>query len=130
MSKEEFNKIVDEAYEQYSIAYEKDNSVGLTLLVVRLDGQSTYRKPDKQMFIDLCTFDTHFSDTWGLKIEERILRQEERIGIINSKDIFVSKSYIGEDGKLTNEGQLKLDKLLPTKQIILTYNGKTIIYYE
>ena len=70
MNKEQ---IIDEAYENYSKEYEKDNSIGMCLLVARMDGKSTYRKPNKEMFVDLCTHDKTFSQKWGLKIEEREL---------------------------------------------------------
>jgi hypothetical protein len=77
MNKEQ-EKLVDEAYDFYSKEYEKDNSIGLCLLVQRVDGRATYRKPDRQMFEDLCQYDTEFSEKWGLKIEERELSTDER----------------------------------------------------
>jgi hypothetical protein len=72
MNKEQ-EELLDVAYENYSKEYEKDNSIGMCLLVKRLDGKSTYRKPNKEMFVDLCTYDKTFSEKWGLKIEEREL---------------------------------------------------------
>ena len=57
MNKERYNQIIDEAYENYSKEYEKDNSFGLCLLV---------QKPDREMFINKCKTDPGFSEKWGL----------------------------------------------------------------
>jgi len=54
-----------DAYKKYEKAYEKDNSVGLSLLVARMDGKSTYRKPTKEQFIDMIQADDEFAKTWG-----------------------------------------------------------------
>jgi hypothetical protein len=97
--------IIRDAYENYSKEYEKDNSIGMCLLVARLDGKKTYRKPDKEMFVGLCTSDKTFSEKWGLKIEERELNVDE-LNIIN------------------------LLKQTSTKLITVTYNDKTIESYE
>jgi hypothetical protein len=104
MNKEQ-EELLDAAYENYSKEYEKDNSIGMCLLVKRLDGKSTYRKPNKEMFVDLCTYDKTFSEKWGLKIEERELNVDE-LNIIN------------------------LLKQTSTKLITITYNDKTIESYE
>ena len=77
MNNERYNQIIDEAYENYSKEYEKDNSIGMTLPVIIVDGKAVYYKPDKQMFIAMCTYDKSFSDRWRLKIEERELFMEE-----------------------------------------------------
>ena len=115
MNKEQ---IIDEAYENYSKEYEKDNSIGMCLLVARMDGKSTYRKPNKEMFFDLCTHDKTFSEKWGLKIEERELSLDERIKIWQNQ----------QDGR----GQFIMELLdnIPTKLITLTYNNETIEDYE
>ncbi len=104
MNKEQ-EELLDAAYENYSKEYEKDNSIGMCLLVKRLDGKSTYRKPNKEMFVGLCTSDKTFSEKWGLKIEERELNVDE-LNIIN------------------------LLKQSSTKLITITYNDKTIESYE
>ena len=129
MNKEQ---IIDEAYENYSKEYEKDNSIGMCLLVKRLDGKSTYRKPDKEMFIGLCTHDETFSETWGLKIEERELSLEERSIIAKSNHYEVSQNIkmfvrVDEDHSLHKNLD---DNNVPTKLITLTYNNETIEIYE
>jgi hypothetical protein len=104
MNKEQ-QELLDEAYENYSKEYVKDNSIGMCLLVARMDGKSTYRKPNKEMFIDLCQHDKAFSEKWGLKIEERELNDDE----LNIANLFKQTS---------------------TKLITITYNDKTIESYE
>ena len=122
MNKEQ---IIDEAYENYSKEYEKDNSIGMCLLVKRVDGKSTYRKPNKEMFVDLCTYDKTFSEKWGLKIEERELSLEERNKWfqinLNGNNPFMKSDW--KDFELDQQN-------IPTKLIKITYNGETIESYE
>ena len=122
MNKEQ---IIDEAYENYSKEYEKDNSIGMCLLVARMDGKSTYRKPNKEMFVDLCTHDKTFSEKWGLKIEERELSLEERNEWfqihLNGNNPFMKSDW--KDFELDQQN-------IPTKLITITYNNETIESYE
>ena len=122
MNKEQ---IIDEAYENYSKEYEKDNSIGMCLLVARMDGKSTYRKPDKEMFVSLCTHDKTFSEKWGLKIEERELSLEERNEWfqihLNGNNPFMKSDW--KDFELDQQN-------IPTKLITITYNNETIESYE
>ena len=117
--------IIDEAYENYSKEYEKDNSIGMCLLVARMDGKSTYRKPDKEMFVSLCTHDKTFSEKWGLKIEERELNTQERNEWfqvhLNGNNPFMKSDW--KDYELDQQN-------IPTKLITLTYNNETIESYE
>ena len=127
MNKEQ-QDLLDKAYENYSKEYEKDNSIGMCLLVARMDGKKTYRKPNKEMFVGLCTSDKTFSEKWGLKIEERELSLEERYDLIekDKHTQFVKWESLGTD-------RIKevLDKEnIPTKLITITYNDKTIESYE
>jgi hypothetical protein len=116
---------IDEAYENYSKEYVKDNSIGMCLLIARMDGKSTYRKPNKEMFIDLCTHDKTFSEKWGLKIEERELSDDER-SEIRDMQYFKNNLYQALKGSDT-----KIDwENIPTKLITITYNDKTIESYE
>ena len=120
MNKEQ-QELLDAAYENYSKEYENDNSIGMCLLVKRMDGKKTYRKPDKEMFVGLCTSDKTFSEKWGLKIEERELSLEER-----------KKLYEGEFTpgiEITNDHWLNsklTTRNIPTKLITITYNNKII----
>jgi hypothetical protein len=120
MNKEQ-QELLDDAYENYSKEYEKDNSIGMCLLVKRLDGKSTYRKPNKEMFVDLCTYDKTFSERWGLKIEERELDMMERWKIADltpNMEEFDFANYMCDKHNV------------PTKLITITYNDKKIESYE
>ena len=117
--------LLDKAYENYSKEYEKDNSIGMCLLVARLDGKKTYRKPDKEMFVGLCTSDKTFSEKWGLKIDERELNTDERNKWfqinLNGNNPLMKSDW--KDYELDQQN-------IPTKLITLTYNDKTIESYE
>jgi len=123
MNNEKINQIIDEAYENYSKEYEKDNSIGLTLLVQRVDGKSVYRKPDKQMFIDLCTYDKTFSKKWGLKIEERELTYPEKYRIWFTSNYETGMEYNEE---VVPDFDDEYYEPTPTKLITITYNNETI----
>ena len=127
MNKEQ-QELLDVAYENYSKEYEKDNSIGMCLLVKRLDGKSTYRKPNKEMFVDLCTYDKTFSEKWGLKIEERELNGSERYTIARQYGLCPKYSNIGLENCTEEEHYNKYN--VPTKLITITYNDKTIESYE
>jgi hypothetical protein len=116
MNKERYNQIIDEAYENYSKEYEKDNSFGLCLLV---------QKPDREMFINKCKTDPEFSEKWGLKIEERELSLEERKRIYEmeyTNDIEIENNHWLESKLKTRN--------ISTKLITLTYNNEIIESYE
>jgi hypothetical protein len=123
MNKEQ-QELLNDAYENYSKEYEKDNSIGMCLLVKRLDGKSTYRKPNKEMFVDLCTYDKTFSEKWGLKIEERSLSYSEREELFNQNRIVIlTKSEKIDEQDFDNEE-------IPSKLTTLEYNGIKTESYE
>ena len=126
MNKEQ-QELLDVAYENYSKEYEKDNSIGMCLLVKRLDGKSTYRKPNKEMFVDLCTYDKTFSEKWGLKIEERELFKLERINVAIEKKLTHKTAHLTKDFDYQKWCD---EQNIPTKLITITYNDKTIENYE
>ena len=125
MNKEQ-QELVDEAYKNYSKEYEKDNSIGMCLLVKRLDGKSIYRKPKKEMFVDLCTYDKTFSEKWGLTIEERELSLEERYKI--ALPIWKEKYGLLANMMVPTNVDNTPYKI-PTKLITIKYNDKTIESY-
>ena len=133
MNKEQ-EELLNDAYENYSKEYEKDNSIGMCLLVKRLDGKSTYRKPNKEMFVDLCTSDIKFSEKWGLKIEERELSLRERVDIFNSKmtkeEIRTQIATVGVNETYWEKCLNETKHNIPTKIITLEYNDTTIENYE
>ena len=132
MSKERYEEIIDGAYKLYSNEYEKDNSIGLCLLVQRVDGRATYRKPDREMFIGLCTHDASFSEKWGLKIEERELSEKERLNTLIQNE---QRLIYQEVQSFKNVRRKKIkdcldERNIPTRAITLTYNNETIEFYE
>ena len=105
----EQQELLGDAYENYSKEYEKDNSIGMALLIQTVDGKSVYRKPDREMFIGLCTHDASFSERWGLKIEEQTVFEQ----VDQNNPVLKGSTALG------------LRKL-----ITMTYNDKTIESYE
>lgn len=134
MNKERYNQIVDEAYENYSKEYEKDNSIGILLLVKRVCNKLVYKKLDKESFTGLCEHDKSFSERWGLKIEERGLTYKERwfLKYNETFEEWADKNWKNGDliiprcsleDEWTEQG-------IPTKLITVTYNNETIEVYE
>jgi thymidylate synthase len=52
-------------YKNYEKAYDRDNSIGLSLLVKRVDGKPTYTKLSKEQFIEMIKTDDEFAKKWG-----------------------------------------------------------------
>ena len=120
MNNERYNQIIDEAYDNYSKEYEKDNSVGLTMLVQRVDGKSMHRKPNIEMFVTMCKHDKTFSEKWGLKIEERELSEDERYDLC--------AAHKSKMTAISEEDYIKYN--IPTKLITITYKEEKIEAYE
>ena len=104
MSKEQ---IINEVYLNYSKNHFKIWEPGM-------DYES------KESFIRKCKTDPEFSETWGLKIEERELSLEERRKLAKYDSEFVSPMTV-ESWDRNN---------IPTKLITLTYNNEKIESYE
>ena len=108
MNKEQ-EQIIDEVYEKYSII------AGMSTQVVSLT---------KDSFIHYIKTDVKFSETWGLKIEERELSPKERIELAGGK---IQDKYPA----LVEMSLIVCDERdIPTKLITLTYNNETIESYE
>jgi hypothetical protein len=113
MNKEQ-QELLDDAYNRYRATiikefYEDTKELRKWATVEGPGGHT------KEEFIDKCKTDTEFSETWGLKIEERELTWDE------------SNEYYN------NHQSLKVPYLglkVPTKLITITYNDKTIESYE
>ena len=116
MNKEQ-QELLDDAYENYN----KHNDDIL--------GRSNYWTMTQEEFINKIKTDTEFSERWGLKIEERELTLEERMDLINK---MLLRSYSGWQNWSVEEMENRMnnDWNIPTKQITLTYNNKTIESYE
>jgi hypothetical protein len=81
----------------------------------------------QQEFIDKCKTDTEFSERWGLKIDERELSLEERYKI--ALPIWKEKYGLLANMMVPTNVDNTPYKI-PTKQITVTYNNKTIESYE
>lgn len=112
MNKEQ-QQIIDEAYELY------------------LNETKIYHYPDslilsKEEFINKIKTNPEFSETWGLKIEERELRPRQRTEVAQRMGIILSEGI-----KSSKEWDKECDENnVPTKLITLTYNNETIESYD
>ena len=109
MNKEQ-QQIIDEAYELY------------------LNETKIYHYPDslilsKEEFINKIKTDPEFSETCGIKIEERELTPKERIELAGGR---IQDKY----PTLVEMSLIVCDERdIPTKLITLTYNNETIESY-
>jgi hypothetical protein len=115
---------IDESYEDYKNKTEIMMGHGFhgTLL-------------SKEEFINKCKTNPEFSETWGLKIEERELSFNQRYEICKKKTNENPLKYSDENGKYPEHIQKPVLKWMeseniPTKLITITYNDKTIESYE
>lgn len=134
MSKDRYNQIIDEAYEDY-----RNHFLGYDDV------------PTKDVFVFECKTDKDFSERWGLKIEERELSIDERREISpNSKtsnlfkDLcidFCSDVNLGcwNDSMPLSEFSEDIQKVIhssyddeniPSKLITVAYKNETIVIYE
>ena len=110
--------IIDEAYALY------------------LNESRIYNYPEsfivsKEEFINKCKTNPEFSETWGLKIEERELSLEERFNIRypGGKFSVFQENYPNTHKRNDPNGLLDAFDI-PTKLITIIYNDKTIKSYE
>ena len=107
MNKEQ-EQIIDEVYEKYSII------AGMSTQVVSLT---------KDSFIHYIKTNPEFSETWGLKIEERELSLEERTKYKMKRDN-IARTIAPYTHQILNNSNV------PNKLITLTYKNETIESYE
>ena len=121
MSKEIYNQIIDEVYENYTQTKIIKTNSGET----HISPIGHYNGMTKEQFINKCKTNPEFSETWGLKIEERELSEKERI-------IFAGYDYENGGGIGWNmiRETVDMDNSIPRKLITLTYNNETIESYE
>ena len=136
MSKEKYNQIIDEAYENYEKItnnFQLENSIddfiiktlrGEMIKIETEDGDD-YRILTQEEFINKCKTDSEFSEKWGLRIEERELSIQERNEWfqihLNGNNPFMKSDW--KDYELDQQN-------IPTKLITITYNNETIEVYE
>ena len=120
MTKEQ---IIDDAYKNYLIEDAKVlpnmSKEKMTELGFRLT---------QEEFINKCKTDSEFSETWGLKIEERELSWDERADLSREKrrHSWTWQNWSEEE----MEWRMNNDWNIPTKLITITYNNETIESYE
>ena len=131
MSKEKYNQIIDEVYENYEGKRQKWE-IGRVGEIPKLS---------KEEFINKCKTDSEFSEKWALKIEERELSFEERWDLSEKygyrkkvgempieTETFNGVNEREEFNSMMNDPVMGIN--LPTKLITLTYNNETIESYE
>ena len=118
MNKEQ-QELLDEAYENFEKWYNEHSGK---------EDYTGYYVPNKEEFIRLIKTDTEFSERWGLRIEERELSGSERYTIARQYGLCPKYSNIGLENCTEEEHYNKYN--VPTKQITITYNDKTIESYE
>jgi hypothetical protein len=118
MNKEQ-QELLDEAYENYLKGGHIKwlNQMEVNTPAGKMNIPIPYTQEE---FIEKCKTDTEFSQRWGLKIEERGLRKDERHKLLTQQ---MSKLRAIRD-----EDYIQYN--IPTKLITVTYNDKTIENYE
>ena len=122
------NQMIDEVYEKYCEIAGKVEEPDYDIHVDD-PNQNCTRLMTKEEFINKCKTDSEFSETWGLKIEERELNHDERFEIYKNSNIGgrVLQNHI----TAINFKQFHFDEAnIPTKLITITYNGTKIESYE
>ena len=117
MNKEQ-EELVDEAYDNFEKWYNEHSGK---------KDYTGYYVPYKEEFIRLIKMDNQFSETWGLKIEERELSLDERYKI--ALPIWKEKYGLLANMMVPTNVDNTPYKI-PTKLITITYNDKTIRSYE
>ncbi len=123
----EQQELLDEAYENYCKCWGTNPMTTAGKLV----GEFPFVKVVKftqEEFINKCKNDTEFSERWGLRIEERELSGSERYTIARQYGLCPKYSNIGIENCTEEEHYNKYN--VPTKQITIAYNDKTIESYE
>ena len=115
MSKEEIiNKVYEKYFNTYPGAEKTFQYEGSTIET---------RRMTKDEFVDMIKTDSEFSETWGLKIEERELSLEERTEYKKKRD-GISRTFVSYTHQMLDNSNI------PTKLITITYNNETIESYE
>jgi len=119
MNKERYNQIVDEVYKNYvdKLSYNENDCFA----------DEDINKPNKtfipynqEEFINKIKTDKEFSERFGLKIEERGLRKDERHKLLTQQ--------ISKLRAIRDEDYIEYN--IPTKLITVTHNNETVEIYE
>jgi hypothetical protein len=134
MNKEQ-QELLDEVYENYKrfthSKNEKDGNYGEYSKWGDNPLISGVQHLTKGTFIQMIKIDFEFSERWGLKIEERELSLEKRRKIVLEGDPHGIQSTDNWTQQQLEDCKKQLDEWnIPTKQITIAYNDKTIENYE
>jgi len=128
MNKEQ-QELLDEAYKNYEKEIIRQRQIQKEE-VDRLRSQGKHLKValikllSQEEFINKCKTDTEFSEKWGLQIEERELNLSERIKYKKERGDRIARTFAAYTHQMLDNANI------PTKQITITYNDKTIESYE
>jgi len=120
MSSERYNQIINEAYENYRISYKDGHEF--------YEDEEIKRSFTQEEFINKCKTDQEFSETWGLKIEERELSLEERMDLSREKRRYSWNWQNWSEEEM--EWRMNNDWKIPTRLITLTHNNEKIEIHE
>ena len=117
MNNENYNHIIDKAYDDYMSEYLGHEDV-----------------PTKEVFVHEIKTNPKFSERWGLKIEERELSLNDRILEFAKRNLDPSEFRRGGNYGTVIPKEITLEVLnnhnIPTKLITVSYKNKTIESYE
>ena len=106
MNNEKYNQIIDDAYKNYCLKKgSKIGEYGCRPILLT-----------KEEFINKIKTDNEFSEKWGLKVEERELSYEERIGLAPA-DVFSWTQFT-----ISNLDELNV----PKRAISLMWNQRSV----
>jgi len=137
MNKEQ-QELLDEAFSKF-LKYKIENLFDIRWDVIIEMNTSDNTKPyfatgrclSQEEFINKCKTNHEFSETWGLKIEERELSLEERFNIRypGGKFSVFQENYPNTHKRNDPNGLLDAFDI-PTKLITITYNDTKLENYE
>jgi hypothetical protein len=144
MNKERYHQIIDEVYNKYKTHIQRQRDIQKRMVQrLRSEGKKVRVALivllTKEEFINKCKTDQEFSEKLGLKIEERELGLKTRLLLLFKELSNEVKLTMGKDGPKFDVGfdpskyttHEDCDKNnIPTKLIILEYNGEKIEVYE
>ena len=139
----EQKQIIDEAYENYTQNTPKSHVAGSDSDPMKLSmdwkGKNDYssgypilERLSKESFINKIKTDNEFSEKWGLKIEERVLTDKERLNTLiqNEQRLIYEKVQSFKNLKRKTIKDYLDEKNIPTRLITITYKDNKIEIYE
>lgn len=128
MNKEEYNQIIDEAYETYKRFTHNKNEKNGNYGDYSKWGDNPLitgvQHLTKDSFIQMIKIDSEFSEKWGLKIEERELSLKERTKYKKERGDRIARTFAAYTHQMLDNANI------PTRLITITYNNETIENYE